>query len=392
MIPARSVVCLGAAQLISWGVTYYLVGVFGDLISAELGWTRQEVFAGYAVALLVMGLTSPLVGRLMDNRGGGGLMNVGAVLNAVGCLMLAASHGFVAYYAAWAVMGVGMRLTLYDAAFAALARIGGPSSRRAMAQITLLGGLASTVMWPVGYGLAEVFGWRGALVVYGAFALLTIPLHLTLPTTRYDPEATARPDLPVPLADSGVRRIIAATLFAVVVMLANVLNAAMSAYMIPILSSLGLGAGAAVAASALRGIGQSVARLGEVLLGQALNPLILNMAAAALLPAVFMGGLAAAGNLPAALAFAFFYGAGNGLLTITRGTLPLVLFDHRTYGAFVGRLIVPSFLVSAATPLVYAIAMDRFGADGALYLSVGAALITASASAGLLALARRPPA
>ena len=83
--------------------------------------------------------------------------------------------------------------------------------------------------------------------------------------------------------------------------------------------------------------------------------------------------------MPAAIAFAFLYGAGNGLLTITRGTLPLVLFDPRTYGALVGRLLVPSFFLSAAAPLVYAVVIERFGDTAALAMSLGIALVIVAA-------------
>jgi predicted MFS family arabinose efflux permease len=98
-------------------------------------------------------------------------------------------------------LGIGMRLTLYEAAFAALARIGGPEARRPMSQITLLGGLASTVFWPIGHALGERLGWRGALMAYAALALLTVPLHLTIPGARHD-EAAGGPGRPreAPLA------------------------------------------------------------------------------------------------------------------------------------------------------------------------------------------------
>src|SRR3546814_17733686 len=92
-----------------------------------------------------------------------------------------------------------MRLTLYDAAFASLVRVGGHHARRPIAQITLLGGLASTVFWPLGHALVHYFDWRGALWAYAGFALLTIPLHLAIPPSR--PEGAA----PAAGADSDPR-------------------------------------------------------------------------------------------------------------------------------------------------------------------------------------------
>jgi hypothetical protein len=164
---------------------------------------------------------------------------------------------------------------------------------------------------------------------------------------------------------------------------ANILNSGMSAHMIGILSGLGLAASASVWIATLRGVGQSLSRGGEVLFGRRLNPLTLNLVAALLLPFSFVAGLFSADSALAALAFAFCYGAANGVLTITRGTLPLVLFDHRTYGAFVGKLLVPSFLLSAGAPVAYAFAIERWGAAAALLVSIVLGAVALAAAAAL---------
>ncbi|MDQ8700387.1 MFS transporter [Hyphomicrobium sp. LHD-15] len=380
MIRRRSVFCLGLVQLVSWGVSYYLIGVFGDAIAADLGWSQTTVHAGFSAALLVMGLSSPLAGSLIDRYGGRRVMMIGAALNAAGCALLAVCENLPVYFTAWLLLGLGMRLTLYDAAFAALARIGGPAARRPMSQITLLGGLASTTFWPLGYLLIEQLGWRGALGFYAVLALSAVPLLIGLPDGRYDAEAAPREPRVAPLAANDRERFVAGALYALIVTLANFLASGLSAHMIPILTGLGVGAAAAVSISALRGIGQSLARLCEVLFGRHVHPLALNIIGTLLLPFCFVAGLWSGESIVAAVAFAFFYGAGNGLLTIARGTLPLVLFDPRTYGSFVGRLLTPSFLLSAAAPLIYAWAISRFGEVAALYISLAAGLAALSAA------------
>lgn len=377
MIARRVVVALGLGQLISWGATYYLIGGFGEQIGADLGWSRDIVYGGFAAALLVMGLTSPLVGRLVDRRGGRDVMVAGAVVNAIGCAGLALSHEVGTYFAAWIVLGLGMRLTLYDAAFAALARIGGPDARRAMSGITLLGGLAATVFWPLGHILSEHFGWRIGLLGYAACVLLTIPLSLMTPTRRYggssDPGAAAPRQ---PLASDPRQVAVGGGLYAVIMTGANFLNAGMSAHMIAVLAGLGLSATVAVWIATLRGVGQSAARLCEVLFGGRMDPLALNLLACLIMPLSFVAGLFSGSSKEMAIAFALLYGACNGILTITRGTLPLILFDHRSYGTIVGRLIVPSFILPAGAPLIYAMVIDRVGNAGALYLSIGLAIMT----------------
>lgn len=374
MIAGRTVLGLGLSQLILWGITYYLIGGFGDAMTADLGASRDAVYGGFSAALLVMALASPLAGRWIDRHGGRRVMAAGSVLTAAGCLALAASHRLATYYAAWLVLGVAMRLTLYDAAFAALARIAGAGARRAMAQITLLGGLASTVFWPLGRAIADRIGWRGAVVVYAGFALLTVPLHLALPDARHDPDAAAAPVAgPRPLVTRRGDRILASALYAATAALAAFLNAGMSSHMIGLLTGLGVAASAVVWIAALRGVGQSAARFGEVVFGRHIDPRTLNLAAAALLPACFVAGLFSGRSTAAAAGFALVYGASNGVLTITRGTLPLVLFDPRVYGALVGRLLVPSFALSAAAPVVYASVIQRLGDAGALGMSLAAA-------------------
>lgn len=377
MIERRTVVALGFGQLISWGVSYYLIGGFGEQISADLGWSRDIVYGGFAVSLLVMGITSPMAGRMVDRRGGRRVMIAGAVLNAIGCVGIAVSHGFAVYFAAWIILGFGMRLSLYDAAFAALARIGGPEARRPISQITLLGGLAASVFWPLGHILSEHLGWRGALIVYAGFALATIPLCLTIPDHRHDGSAAPERKEPVrPLATSRREIVLGGSLYAVITTGANFLNAGMSAHMIAVLIGLGVSASFAVWIATLRGIGQSAARLCEIMFGGRFDPLALNLLACVLMPISFVAGLFSGTSEEMGIVFAFLYGACNGILTITRGTLPLVLFDHRSYGALVGTLIIPSFVLSAAAPVIYAVFMDRFGNEGALHLSTGVALLT----------------
>ncbi|GGC61329.1 MFS transporter [Chelatococcus reniformis] len=386
MIACSPALRLGLAQMIAWGTSYYLIGGFGSAIAAELGWSQNLVYGGFGLALLVMGLTSGTTGRLIDVYGGRRVMGAGAVLNALGCAALASCHGVALYVAAWTCLGVAMRLTLYDAAFAALARAGGPQARRPMAQITLLGGLASTTFWPLGAVLTTHLGWRGALWVFAGLALLCIPLNAALSDRRYGEDAPAGSDrrpLPEPLASAGREATVAAVLFASLAATTNVLNAAMSSHMIAILAGLGLTASASVWVGALRGVGQSAARALEVVFQARTDPLTLNLSAMAMIVASFASGLLGGQTSLASIGFAFLYGAGNGLITITRGALPLVLFDHRSYGAVVGRLLAPSFILSAAAPLAFAFIPERFGPAGALYLSLALAISGLAAALAL---------
>ncbi|MBT2570131.1 MFS transporter [Planococcus sp. ISL-110] len=379
MITRYTVISLGVSQLICWGISYYLIAAFGVRIAEDLAWSESIVYGGFSAALVIMAFTSPLTGQLIDRFGGKVVMTAGSVLLALGCGGIALSYSTGVYYASWMLLGLAMRLCLYDAAFAALARIGGVHAKRPISQITLLGGLASTIFWPIGFFLAETFGWRAALLIYAGFALLTIPLHLSLPTGRFDDQAKAVGNNTVtsfsPATVTTKEQWIAASLYALVFTLLNFLNSAMSTHMITLLAGLGLTAALSVWVSTFRGIGQSLARVCEVLFGAHLHPTSLTILASMLLPLGFAIGLFSGQFLTAALLFAFLFGAGNGLMTITRGTLPLVLFDPNTYGTLVGKLLVPGFLLSAISPIVYTYIIHHFGEQTALIISTVLAFI-----------------
>lgn len=386
MITRRLIWALGSSQLVCWGISYYLIAVFGEAIAAETGWSLTVVYGGFSAAIVVMGLVSPVVGRVIDRHGGRPVMVTGSVLIALGCTALALARSLPAYYAAWLCLGLAMRMSLYDAAFATLARLGGRAARRPISQITLLGGLASTALWPIGQTLNAAYGWRVALLVYAGLALATVPLHLLIPAGRSDDQAVGAPVSAqeiAPLARTEDDRRFAGALYAAGLMLTTFLASAMSAHQIALLTGLGLATASAVWVSTLRGVGQSAARLCEILFGRRLDPLTLGVIATALLPIGFGAGYWAGGSLAAALAFSLLYGAGNGLGTIVRGTQPLVLFDPAVYGSLVGRLAAPSFYVAAAAPITFAWTIERFGEPAALTLAVAVGILALACAATL---------
>ncbi|AJD53022.1 Predicted arabinose efflux permease, MFS family [Thalassospira xiamenensis M-5 = DSM 17429] len=379
MITRALVIKLGLGQLISWGTAYYLIGNFGTLIAQHHGWSDSVVYAGFSASLLTMAVISPFCGRMIDRHGGRIIMTLGSCLNALGCLILAFADHQIMHFIGWIILGLAMRATLYDAAFATLARIGGRDARRAMGQITLFGGLASTVFWPLGHLIQSEFGITIALVVYAAFALLTVPMYAAIPDARHGKpsgttlNSTDNTNDTSNADDHGLptHQRLCGFLYAVIVTLLNVVNAAMSAHMIAILIGLGLTTAAAINAASLRGIGQSAARAAEILFGKRIAPASLTLFATAVLPLCFVLAFWGDQFAIAAMTFTLLYGAANGVLTITRGTLPLMIFGNARYGHQVGRLLVPGFILSALAPSLYERAIAHWGPNGALWLSIG---------------------
>ena len=177
--PLLLAVCaLGLAQITAWGTSYYALGVLAGPIVAQTGWSRSLVYFGFTVALLAMGAVSGWAGRAIDRYGARGVMAVGTVLVSVGLYALSLVRTEWEYLGVWVFLGVGMRLVLYDAAFAALVQVVPSRGRRAISYLTLFGAFASTVFWLVGHYLNEAVGWRQTLVLFALINLLVcLPLN-----------------------------------------------------------------------------------------------------------------------------------------------------------------------------------------------------------------------
>jgi len=135
-----------------------------------------------------------------------------------------------------------------------------------------------------------------------------------------------------------------------------------------LLQGIGLDAGAAVAIAAMMGPAQVISRSAELLAQRWLSPLTLTVPVFAMLP---LSLLPLAIPLPAsvsAIAFVLIYGFSNGLLTILRGALPLMLIGSRGYGELLGRLAAPSLVVSALSPLVLGQVLETWGPTTATWL------------------------
>jgi predicted MFS family arabinose efflux permease len=302
-------------------------------------------------------------------------MPVGSLIGAAGCVALVYAVHPVAYFSVWVLLGVAMAAQLYDSAFATLGRVFGGAARRPITYLTLAGGFASTVGWPVARVLLDTIGWRGTYLIYAAvMAVVVAPLHTLLPRSRAVAEtptagSAARPAPVVPAR--GLTFILVATAFGAYAFVPS----GLSAHLLAIFGRAGIDAATVVTIGALFGPSQVAARLCEVFFARDLHPLVMVRGAVSLLVAAF-AMLAVLGiSLPTAAAFAVMFGMANGLFTIARGTVPLALFGPVGYGVLVGRLAGPWLLMQSVAPLALAFAVERIGDPGALTVVAGFALI-----------------
>jgi predicted MFS family arabinose efflux permease len=370
------VLSLGLAQMLAWASTYYLPTMLATPMAADLGVGVPTVFAGFSAALLVSALCGPSAGHAIDRWGGRPVLLGSNLVLAVGLASLGCAQGPLSLFAAWTVIGAGMACGLYEAAFAALVRLHGHGSRGLITGVTLLGGLASTAGWPLSTVLEAEFGWRGACFAWaGLHLVLGLPMNALLPKLGVQAVAAVDdPDASVPAAQTAAVSARTAWLLAFVFAVTWFTSTAMAAHLPRVLMAGGTSLAVAVGIGALVGPAQVAGRLLEFGLLQKLHPLLSARLAAAMHPVG--AALLVLFGAPAAVAFALLHGAGNGILTIAKGTLPLALFGPQGYGRRQGVLMVPARLAQALAPWLFGLWLDRWGV----------AALWASAALGMSAL------
>jgi MFS family permease len=328
------------------------------------------VFVGFSAGLLLAGFLGPASGRLIDLFGGRRVLACSSLVFAAGLAMLGASSGAASLVLSWLVIGIGMSAGLYEAAFATLARIYGGDARRSITGITLLAGFASTICWPLSAYMDVTLGWRTTCYVWAAAHLfIGLPLNLLLPRSRATGDKLESSPSDAPrrarfAVMAGLSFVFAATWFS---------STAMAAHLPRLLQEAGASLPAAIAAAALVGPAQVAARVLEFSLVRHLHPL-LSARVATLAHPVGAAGLLALGA-PGAAFFTIAHGAGNGVMTIAIGTLPLVLFGAAGYGLRQGLLMVPARLLQAGAPFLFDVLLSRYGTAA---LAVTASLGVAS--------------
>jgi MFS family permease len=379
--PRRLIVAaLGTTEILAWGSSYYLLAVLAKPISADTGWPLSIVVGGLSLGLIAGSMASPKIGRLIEAHGGRPVLAASSVLLGIGLALLGSVPHLALYAAAWMVIGVGMGAGLYDAAFATLGRAYGAEARRAIVTVTLWGGFASTVCWPLSAYLLDAVGWRGVCFVYAGLHLgFALPLHLALmPRVASAPAGSQIARQPQAVLTAPQRR--AFGLFAVLIVLGGAVASIMSVHLLALLQARGLDLAAAVALGTLVGPSQVGSRVGEMAFGNRYHA-IWTLAAAKTL--MGLGVILLLAAIPLAGLAIVIYGAGNGLWSIARGTMPLALFGAAGYATRVGRLARYGLFAQALSPAAAAMLLDRFGPGAVLLLLTAFVLVNIGVTAAL---------
>jgi len=352
-------VWLSCAQLITWGSVFYTFSLLMGPIERELGLSRAESSLAFSLALLADGLMAYPVGRWIDQGHERRVMAWGSAW--VGACLLA--HSFIdslsGFYAVWIALGLGMSATLYAPVFAVVTRRFPNDFRRAIIIMTFLGGLASTVFIPLSSWLIQALGWRHALWVLALFQwLICLPLHAWFLKGAYQKSSSANA-LPLPQQDSSEIKSPAIGVYlkrapfwllAGFMLMTAVVSSALPAHMVSLLEEAHMSPAWVIAISASIGVIQVFGRFLLFVFEKHLDVHAANKWIPCLVPLglVFLvaGGLATW----AALLFVIFYGLGNGLNTIVKGTAMAQYVSREHVGQLNGLLGLPLAMGRAIAP------------------------------------------
>lgn len=375
---AVTVVGLGITQILGYGTLYYAFAVLEPQISREFGWSSSWSFGCLSLALLLGGLAGPWAGRLIDERGARLVMALGSVASAIALVLLAASQNLVTFALALIIVEVTSVLVLYDAAFAGLSQVAGSkAARRAITQMTLLGGFASTVFWPITLYLSDHMDWRSIYLIFALIhVVFCLPLHLIVLGKARPPNVNkaagrqeTEADSPVLGRAEGFRAMIWLIAY---FCLTGFVYSSFNIQWVSALQQAGFTAAVAVGVGVLMGPSQVLIRFLDMVFGRNLHPLTTGAISSVFLIVALAALLASGVGAAGAVVFAILFGLSQGLSSIVRGTIPLVLFGRIGYGARLGRISAISVAVKSCAPFVFALLLENagplfaFGASGAL--------------------------
>ncbi len=354
------IVLLGMLQILVWGGSFFLMAVMADPISRDTGWPSQWVYGALSLSLMVSALVAPWSSRLIARYGGRPQMAASGAMVALGLLIMGASHALAWFLVAWAVIGIGMAMGLYEALFATLGGLYGEGAGKAITGITLIAGFASTLSWPaVALGIEHI-GWRATCVCYALLLLVVVaPLYW-----RVLPEG-GRVELPArsqaQASTMGVERslyLMLTSMFAI----GAIIMTAIAVQLVAVLQGLGHSLPMAIGLAAMLGPSQVASRVLQILAGKR-HPIWTALAWVSLV----LAGLLMVAFVPAATAVGLLiFGCGNGLRAIVRGLLPLALMPPDQYVLLMGRMSRPALIGQAVTPVVGGFLFEHYGAIGVL--------------------------
>lgn len=379
---------LAITQIVGWGTTYWMPALLAEPLKRDIGLSPEIAFGGITVMLMVSATIGPRCGKLIDRYGSRWPMVAGSCLFAIALTLMALASGPKSYLAAWIFIGLGTPIALTQAAAAALAQRTGSKARQAIGLLMLMGGLSTTVFWPLAAVLDGLVGWRGVCLAFAAINLfICAPIHAIFVRDARAPDGAAlatrrAEDAPLSTGERRVAFVLMVTAFS----LTGFITWGLPLQIVEIVKSAGHPAAFAVFVGTLMGPAQVLARLAEMTFGRSLGILTVGVISVAMLPLTLLLPLFGPPTQGMAIGFVVGYGMAAGAMTIVRSVAPLALFGREAYATMIGWLGLPQNMVFAVAPMAFAFVMRQWGTEAALAMALAAAL---AALAAMLVLHRR---
>lgn len=355
---------LGVTQIMGYGALLYAYAVLLPHMADDLGLTLAEVFGVLSLGLFFGGLVSPIAGKLVDRFGGRWVMVTGSLVAGLAVMLLSTVTGRNGLFAAILLAeGAGM-FVLYNVAFASVARLDlSIPAQRSISVITLFGGVASTIYWPLTLALFNRLGWEATWIWLGAaYLVVCVPIHFLVLGgdgnklhNGHRQNDQDWPELSGKARQRGMLWMVVSFVFS------GYLMGAVMTLWVTNVQDLGHSAAMAALAGAVIGPFKTVGRFFEMIVSRDMYPLVTYALALGLMMLGFVTLLILGVTVPGVLLAAAIYGMGDGIKTIARGTLPLTLFGHKGYGARLGWISFVQMGVNASAPFAFAWVTQVFG-------------------------------
>jgi MFS family permease len=354
------IAALGVGQIISWGILFYAFPLLAGPVGRDLMADKDIIYVAATLALLVSGLAAYPVGTAIDRGYGRMILISGSILGGSLMLALASVDSVGMLYLIFIGIGVALAMSLYEPAFAVLARNLGARARSGITALTLWGGFASTVFIPLVQFLLDRFDWRETVLILGGIQLI-----LAAGLNAYAGGAR----LSVPVAESVAAKPSVRTGWPVLrwafrryafwgLVIANVFYAAtyvsLTYHLYPLLIERGFNATETVAGLAIIGPAQVAGRILVWALGRDRPIRSIGSFIVLLFPLAFALAAWMPPDFIWLTGFAILLGAANGIMTIVRGLAVPEMLTRDGYGALNGAINLPATLAKGASPLLAA--------------------------------------
>jgi MFS family permease len=345
----------------------------------HFGWSKSFLFGVFSFGLLLGGLTTPYIGKKLDQYGARTIMSIGSLLAFLGLIFLSQVETKLEFILTIIFIEIVSTFVLYEAAFVAFSQIAKQKARLPMTQITLIAGFASTIFWPLISFLLDFYTWQEVYIILSLFHLfIAFPLHLfTLPNRELSNKQIQHEDNSLYSRFEGKKNTKKSMiLIGIALCLIAIPIASIQTHLIGLLDTFGIEAIVAVSLGALIGPAQVGARIFEMTFAKKITPIASSIISTGLLLLSTITLLFCGYSIIIATLFVILFGAGQGLNYIARGSLPLYILGSDNFGKNSGYLNLYIKVVTAMAPFTFALSLENLGNETSVIILLVLSIIS----------------